>query len=131
MRKPPQGFMIYFYDYNPQRKPVVLNNLLFETGKAILQKESFPELDKLAGTLLLSQAVIEIRGHTDNIGNEKDNQKLSEERAKAVVDYLISKKINKQRLHYKGFGSTQSVAPNTTEEGRQKNRRVEFVKMMY
>lgn len=127
----PKGFTIYFYNLFPKRTPVILNNIFFETGKAILLKESFFELDKLAGALLSSQAVIEIRGHTDNVGNEKENQKLSEERAKAVVDYLISKKVDNKRLHYKGFGSTQPVASNKTEEGRSKNRRVEFVKMMY
>jgi outer membrane protein OmpA-like peptidoglycan-associated protein len=60
--------------------------------KAVLQKESFFELDKLAGTLLSSQAVIEIRGHTDNAGNEKDNQKLSEERAKEIKEELVRRR---------------------------------------
>ena len=125
------GFTIYFYETNPQRKPVVLNNIFFETNKAVLKTESFPELDKLVSVLNKSQMVIDIRGHTDNEGDEKKNQLLSEERAKAVVDYLVSKQINKNRLFYKGFGSSKPIASNNTKEGRQKNRRVEFVKSMY
>jgi outer membrane protein OmpA-like peptidoglycan-associated protein len=127
----PAGFKIYFYNYYPKRKPIVLNNIFFETGKSVLQKESFPELDKLVLMLAKSQMVIEVRGHTDNAGDEKKNQLLSEERAKAVVDYLVSNKINKKRLFYKGFGSTKPIATNATQEGRQKNRRVEFIKVMY
>jgi outer membrane protein OmpA-like peptidoglycan-associated protein len=127
----PRGFMLYFYNHLPKRNPIVLNNIFFESDKSILLKESFGELNKLAAALLKTQEVIEIRGHTDNKGNEKKNQQLSEERAKAVVDYLLSKKINKSRLFYKGFGSNKPLVPNTTEEGRSKNRRVEFVKILY
>ncbi|MFH1004495.1 MAG: OmpA family protein [Bacteroidota bacterium] len=127
----PAGFKIYFYNYYPKRKPIVLNNIFFETGKSVLQKESFPELDKLVLMLSKNQMVIEIRGHTDNEGDEKKNLLLSEERAKSVVDYLISKKINKNRLFYKGFGSSKPITSNATQESRQKNRRVEFIKVMY
>ncbi|MEI6854382.1 MAG: OmpA family protein, partial [Bacteroidota bacterium] len=69
---------------------------------------------------------IEISGHTDNVGKENDNQLLSEARAKAVMDYFVRKGINPTRLTYKGYGSTQPIAPNTTDEGRAKNRRVEM-----
>lgn len=127
----PSGFNIYFYNYYQKRKPIILNNIFFETGKAILQKESFTELDRLVSMLTQSQMVIEVRGHTDNVGDEKNNQLLSEDRAKAVVDYLISKQINEKRLFYKGFGSTKSIASNNTTDGRQKNRRVEFIKVLY
>jgi len=72
-----------------------------------LQKESFPELDKLAGRLHASQMVIEVRGHTDNAGDEKKNLILSEERAKAVVDYLVSKKLTR-----KDFSIRVQVIPN-------------------
>jgi len=130
-RRHPIGFMIYFYNYCPKKKPIVLNNIFFEIGNAVLQKESFPELDRLVKLLSKSQMVIEVRGHTDNEGDKKKNQQLSEDRAKAVVDHLISKGINKNRLFYKGFGSSKPIASNNTGEGRQKNRRVEFVKVMY
>jgi outer membrane protein OmpA-like peptidoglycan-associated protein len=69
---------------------------------------------------------IEISGHTDNTGNPVVNAKLSTERAKAVVDYLVKKGITKDRLTYLGFGSDQPIADNATAAGRAKNRRVEF-----
>ena len=128
-----KGFTIYFYNYWPdkpilKRTAIVLENVLFEPGKSILLKESYVSLDKLVTQLQTNKTMkIEIIGHTDNVGDETQNQKLSEVRAKAVVDYLISKKIEKTRLSYKGFGSKQPIASNETEEGRKKNRRVEFV----
>lgn len=130
-RPNPSDFKIFFFNSFPKRIPITLSNIFFKTNKAILTEESFPELDKLAATLRVSQMVIEIGGHTDNQGDEKKNIQLSEERAKAVVDYLVSRQINKNRLFYKGFGSSKPIAPNSTNEGRQKNRRVEFVKVMY
>jgi outer membrane protein OmpA-like peptidoglycan-associated protein len=69
---------------------------------------------------------IEISGHTDNIGNAPANLKLSQNRAKSVVDYLVKNKINPQRLTYKGFGSTKPIADNKTEDGRMLNRRTEM-----
>ncbi len=126
----PLGFTIYFYNYWPKRRPIVLNNVFFENNKSVLPKESFSELDKLAVRLQKNQMKIEIRGHADGKGDELKNQKLSEERAKSVVDYLISKNIKPDRLFYKGAGSSKPVASDETEEGRQKNRRVEFVVVM-
>ena len=70
--------------------------------------------------------VIEISGHTDNVGSAASNIRVSEARAKAVVDYLINNGIPTSRLTYKGYGFDEPIAPNTTEEGRQLNRRVEF-----
>jgi outer membrane protein OmpA-like peptidoglycan-associated protein len=138
-----EGFTLYMYNYWPAKpkqlklkrnkvfvakKSLVLENVLFESGKSILLKESYVSLDKLVNQLQTSKTMkIEISGYTDNIGDEIQNQMLSEERAKAVVDYLISKKIERNRLSFKGFGSKQPIASNETEEGRKKNRRVEFV----
>ena len=70
---------------------------------------------------------IRINGYTDNVGNGADNLKLSEDRAKAVVNYLISQGINAKRLTSQGFGESQPVADNSTEEGRALNRRTEFI----
>lgn len=106
---------------------IVLKNIFFETGKFDLKNESKTELDKLV-TLLSDNPnlKIQIDGHTDNVGQEKDNLLLSSNRAKAVVGYLLSKAINPQRLSYKGFGSLRPVAANTTETGKAMNRRTEL-----
>jgi outer membrane protein OmpA-like peptidoglycan-associated protein len=106
---------------------IVLNNIFFDFNKATLTDESLAELDRVFKLLEETPKLkIEMSGHTDNIGSASYNQKLSEERAKAVVDYLVRKGIPTDRLTYKGFGMTQPVAPNDTEEGRQQNRRTEF-----
>lgn len=106
---------------------IVLKNIFFETGKFDLKNESKTELNKLV-TLLNDNPnlKIQIDGHTDNVGQEKDNQLLSTNRAKSVVGYLLSKAINPQRLTYKGFGSTKPVSVNTTDASRALNRRTEL-----
>ncbi|MBG8552773.1 OmpA family protein [Hymenobacter guriensis] len=106
---------------------VVLNNIFFDTDKSTLRKESTAELERLVALLNETPKLrIEISGHTDNVGNPAYNQKLSENRARVVVDYLITKGIDKGRLTFAGYGLTQPVASNTTKEGRQQNRRTEF-----
>lgn len=106
---------------------VVLRNIFFDFGKSTLRSESFAELDRLVKMLNdFPKLRIEISGHTDNKSSLQFNQKLSESRAKAVVDYLISKGITSSRLEYKGYAYLQPIATNDTEEGRQQNRRVEF-----
>jgi len=107
---------------------VTLKNIFFETNKNELLHPSFPELDNLVQFLNEDPSItIAISGHTDNTGNEVKNKLLSEARAKAVSDYLISQGVNSGRIKYRGYGSEKPVATNTTEEGRQQNRRVEFV----
>jgi outer membrane protein OmpA-like peptidoglycan-associated protein/tetratricopeptide (TPR) repeat protein len=106
---------------------VVLKNIFFDVNKYDLKNESQVELDKLVQLLQDNPTVfIQIGGHTDNIGNDTDNLKLSENRAKSVVNYLISKGIASARLSAKGYGETQPVADNNTEEGRARNRRTEL-----
>ncbi len=106
---------------------VVLNNIFFDSNKFDLKTESLAELDKLAEFMTLNPTLhIEISGHTDNVGNNQANQVLSENRAKSVYQYLVSNKIDASRLVFKGYGETQPVAPNDSEEGRKKNRRTEF-----
>jgi len=92
-----------------------------------LKNESKSELDKLVTLLNENPNLkIQIDGHTDNVGQEKDNLLLSTNRAKSVVGYLLSKAINTQRLTYKGFGSTKPVADNILEQSRALNRRTEL-----
>lgn len=106
---------------------IVLKNIFFDINKYDLKPESQVELDKVVQLLQENPTVkIQIEGHTDNVGNAADNQKLSESRAKAVVNYLSSKGIALTRLIPKGFGATQPIADNNTEEGRAQNRRTEL-----
>lgn len=106
---------------------VVLNNIFFDVNKFDLKPESQVELDKIVQLLNDNPAVkIQISGHTDNVGKPAENLVLSNNRAKTVVSYLINKRISPQRLSYKGFGETQPVADNKTDEDRAKNRRTEM-----
>lgn len=106
---------------------IVLRHVLFETGKYDLLPESRVELDKLVGLLKDNAGLsIEISGHTDNTGVEANNLELSTQRARSVVNYLISKGIPASLLQYKGYGSSMPVHENTSAEGRQLNRRTEF-----
>ncbi len=108
-------------------KKVVLNNILFETGKSILTTSSYSELDRLLGILQDNPLMkIEISGHTDNTGSLDLNNRLSQSRAQAVVEYLVQKGIDRTRLEFKGYGPQQPIADNATAEGRKMNRRVEF-----
>src|SRR5690606_11524400 len=95
--------------------------------KAILRPESYPELDRLAGLIIQnSKMQIEISGHTDSVGTDEANLKLSDERSSAVSDYLVSLWIKAQQITHKGYGETKPHGTNETEEGKQLNRRVEF-----
>lgn len=106
---------------------VELKNVFFETAKWDLKHQSRYELDKLADFLKKHAAVkIELRGHTDNVGDDKSNLTLSDNRAKAVYDYLVTKGIDKTRLSWKGFGETMPKTTNDTPEGRAQNRRTEY-----
>lgn len=105
---------------------VTLKNIFFENGKYYLLPESYIELNKLAQYLMKSPSVeIQINGHSDNGGLKYKNQKISELRAREVFEYLIKKGVQ-NKMYFKGFGSTQPVASNDTDEGKAKNRRVEF-----
>jgi outer membrane protein OmpA-like peptidoglycan-associated protein len=106
---------------------VILKNIFFDTNKFDIKPESTSELQKLVDFLLFNPTLrIEISGHTDNVGNDALNQTLSENRAKAVYDYLIANKLDAARLVFKGYGKSQPIAPNDTDDNRSKNRRTEF-----
>lgn len=107
---------------------VQLKNIFFETGKGVIKEESSEELNKLLKLLIENPSLeIEIAGHTDNVGSEEFNLQLSHERAEAIKKFLELGGVDPHRLRAVGYGSKKPVAPNTTEEGRAKNRRVEFV----
>lgn len=106
---------------------VVLKNIFFDYDKATLRSESKTELKRLKAVLVDNPNMsLEIGGHTDSRGSADYNARLSKNRAKAVVQYLIDNGIDESRLTYKGYGKSDPVATNETEEGRQENRRVEF-----
>lgn len=104
-----------------------LNNIFFDFNKADLKKESFQELDRIIKLLQSHKTlVIEVSGHTDNVGDDAYNQKLSQQRADAVKNYLLQKGIEATRLGSKGYGETKPLVGNTTDKERSTNRRVEF-----
>lgn len=106
---------------------MTLDNIYFDTDEAILKVASNESLDKFA--LLLKERkniLVRVEGYTDNVGDKNHNTVLSDSRAQAVTEYLISKGLDKNCLSYKGYGSNRPVASNTTAAGRSKNRRVEI-----
>ena len=106
---------------------VVMKNIQFETDSYKLEPVSLIELNKLVQLMNDNPVIqVQISGHTDNTGSDADNLKLSANRAKAVMDYVVSKGIDAKRLTSKGFGASKPVADNATEEGRAQNRRTEF-----
>jgi outer membrane protein OmpA-like peptidoglycan-associated protein len=104
--------------------------ILFDTGKSTIQPESRKCLEEVVKLLNDNPGWrMQVEGHTDNVGAKAANQKLSEERAAAVVAWLASNGIERSRLTSKGFGDSVPVAENGTEEGRAKNRRVALRKL--
>lgn len=103
-----------------------LDNVHFDTDKASLRPDSYTQLNELLEYLQRhSTTNIEIAGHTDNTGTAAHNSKLSQDRANTIRDYLVKKGIKANRVTAKGYGDSQPVADNATEEGRQLNRRTE------
>ena len=109
---------------------ITLRNVFFETAKWDLKEESTIELDKLVKLMTGNPSMkVCLEGHTDNVGSDASNQKLSENRAKAVYDYLVNHGVEASRLQYKGYGESKPIADNETEEGRALNRRTVFTVM--
>jgi OmpA-OmpF porin, OOP family len=105
-------------------KDFVLKSVFFDTGKSSLKPNSFTALNDLVEILKIKNTmVVEIQGHTDNVGKEEDNLKLSQERADEVRKYLVSKGIAAARISAKGYGQTMPVADNSSDAGKAKNRR--------
>ena len=122
------------YEKNIQLEPVTLNatvrlkNIQFTSKSFQLEPVSMIELNKLVQLMNDNPSIkIRINGYTDNVGNDADNLKLSENRSKAVVQYIISKGIDAKRLEAKGLGKANAIADNSTEDGRYTNRRTEFI----
>ncbi|MCE9540830.1 MAG: OmpA family protein, partial [Bacteroidetes bacterium] len=107
-------------------KKIIVNNVFFDFNQKIPEQQSFADLDRIIKLMNdMNSLHLEISGHTDNVGFQ-DNKKLSEQKAKAVMNYLVNKGCEKSRLKYKGYGSTAPIATNETAEGRQTNSRIEL-----
>lgn len=105
---------------------IALKNIFFENGRYYLLPESYSELNKLAQYLLRNpQMEVQINGHSDNVGSKNKNQKISEQRAREVFEYLIKKGVQ-NKMYFKGYGSLLPIASNDNDIDRAKNRRVEF-----
>ena len=118
------------YEREEPTRPFVLDDVQFATGKATITPDSFPRLDAMVEYMTHKKtARIEISGHTDSAGKKAVNKKLSQQRADAVRDYLVSRGIDADRIKAVGYGDEKPIAPNDTSEGRQKNRRIEAVAM--
>jgi len=120
----------------PDEKPVeikqtlVLEGINFRTGSAELLEESYNILDNVFNSLeAFTNVKVEVRGHTDNVGNERSNMILSKERAQSVKDYLVNRGIDGNRISVKGMGESEPVSSNRTAKGREKNRRIEFIRV--
>ena len=105
-----------------------MSDVLFDFGKYTLRPGTREKLAKVSGILLAHPGLrVEVEGHTDSVGSEEFNQRLSEQRASTVRDYLVAQGIPSDTVTSRGFGKSQPVATNDTAEGRQQNRRVEMV----
>jgi outer membrane protein OmpA-like peptidoglycan-associated protein len=111
-----------------KNKIVIDEKVQFEHDKAVILKSSFELLGDVAAIMKENPQIkkVLVEGHASSEGDAKHNLQLSDERAKSVMNYLVSQGVDKSRLSAKGFGSSEPVADNANEEGREKNRRVEF-----
>ncbi|MEZ5000664.1 MAG: FISUMP domain-containing protein [Bacteroidales bacterium] len=120
---------VKYYDRFLQDGKIISNGIRFDVGKASLRPESMGVINEIYKMLSEHPDVaVSVEGHTDSDGDNDLNQKLSEDRAKTVMDQLVSMGLSKERLSYRGYGESKPVAPNDTPEGKASNRRVEFVR---
>lgn len=104
------------------------DTITFDFGRAEIRPQSYDLLNSVAIVLNeFDRTIVDVAGHTDAIGSEEANLRLSEDRARAVADYLVAQRVMPQRLALQGFGKSQPIASNATPEGRARNRRVEIV----
>ncbi|MFA5119525.1 OmpA family protein [Zavarzinia sp.] len=109
-------------------KLILPGGITFRTGSSEIQPQFYQPLDQIAGVLQqYPQSLVDVVGHTDNVGSQQMNQQLSERRASSVASYMLSRGVVAQRINAYGMGENQPVADNSTDFGRQQNRRVEIL----
>lgn len=114
------------YKGRPAPPPFILTGVNFDTAQATIRPESFSKLDIVVDFMTHKKSArVQISGHTDNVGKPKANKTLSEKRAQACRDYIVSKGVDRGRLEAVGYGDERPIAPNDTDAGREKNRRIE------
>jgi OOP family OmpA-OmpF porin len=116
----------YITDEDRRIVSEAIRNLEFDFGKATIRPRSFPYLNRVAEMLVKKGFSLKLAGHTDNVGSDAANMKLSKNRAESVKSYLLQQGVNAARIEATGYGESQPIATNKTDAGRQKNRRVEF-----
>ncbi|MEP6466199.1 MAG: OmpA family protein [Parafilimonas sp.] len=123
---PPPPATVIITEEDRRTVDEAIKDLQFETGKSAIKPSSYASLDRVAQVLINKNFSLKLAGHTDNVGSDNANMKLSKDRAESVKDYLVSKGANSSRIEATGYGETQPIASNKTADGRAKNRRVEF-----
>jgi len=118
--------MVTYKQMVDDRSVEILNNLFFNASESTLLPASIPELKRIARIIKANNLSVAITGHTDNVGDDKQNQTLSEQRASAVKAFLVKEGCFSDKITFEGFGKTRAIAPNDTEAGRAKNRRIEL-----
>jgi outer membrane protein OmpA-like peptidoglycan-associated protein len=114
-----------------EQERFVLDGIYFDSGKAVLRPESYPRMDSIVEFMTHKKSArIEISGHTDNVGSAKTNKTLSLKRAQACRDYLTRNGVAASRIVAVGYGDERPIAPNDSEDGRQKNRRIEAMEQL-
>lgn len=120
------GKVIRNITLTPKGQTIRLTHLIFQQGKSVIEPESFDELDEIVSMMNNNpKLVIQLEGHTDNLGNASKNMELSQDRVDEVKEYLVDKGVGKSRVKTKAFGGTQPLSKGTTPEVRNLNRRVE------
>ncbi len=113
-----------------QGNHIILNmpgNVTFDTGRAEIRGQFYDVLNSVALVLNeYNRTIVDVDGHTDNVGSDASNQELSERRARSVAEYLASRNVDPRRLSMRGFGESRPIASNATAQGRSQNRRVEI-----
>ncbi len=123
---PPPAQTVIITEEDRRTVAEAIKDLQFETGKSTIRSSSYASLDRVADILVKKNFSLKLAGHTDNVGSDNNNMKLSKDRAESVKDYLVSKGANPSRIEATGYGETQPIESNKTAAGRAKNRRVEF-----